>query len=124
MNSKIEDGYIKIPIDLPKEKVYEIIDFIYGDKESKIQTDVYNIETCMGSITNYWDGKRFKDDLTETQAKEFDNIGYSGKLLNGTKISRLEYLNSLNIGQFTINQTKHDNGDFTEKYTITRSYVR
>lgn len=124
MNYKIEDGYIKIPSDLPKEKVYEIIVFIYGGRKTNIQTDVYNIETSMGSITNYWDGKRFKDDLTENQAKEFDNIGYSGKLLDGTKITRLEYLNSLNIGQFTINQTKHDNGDFTEKFTITRSYVK
>lgn len=80
----------------------------------KIET--HNITTCMGKVHSYFD----LPFLNEKEFDEFNNIGYSGKNLNGDKISRSEYLNSLNKGTFKVQQTKSDNGDFTEKFTIIR----
>lgn len=56
--------------------------------------------------------------LTEEELEEFDSIGYSGKTTNGVKMSWHEYLDSLGKGQFSIAQTKFDNGDCIEKYVI------
>lgn len=59
--------------------------------------------------------------LTETQQKEFDSIGYSGKTLNGTKMGRVEYLNSIEKNvEYSLHQIKHDNGDFNEEFILVR----
>ena len=58
--------------------------------------------------------------LTSDEHKVFNNIGYSNKDLDGNKTTRTEYLNSLNKGRFNVDQTKCDNGDFEEIFTITR----
>ena len=57
--------------------------------------------------------------LTDKQQGTLNLIGYSGKL-GEVKTSREQYLNSLNIGTFKVEQTKFDNGDFKEKFDITR----
>lgn len=51
---------------------------------------------------------------------EFNNIGYSGKKLDGTPMRRAEYLNSLGKGEFECTLSKRDTGDFREEFTITR----
>lgn len=58
--------------------------------------------------------------LSENEKDEMDTIGYTGKNHAGKKISFENYLNSLNKGDFTVRQTKFDNGDFSEEYTIAR----
>lgn len=75
----------------------------------------YNISTCMGKVNG-------ENPLTFLSKEEQDNlneIGYSGKL-NGERISRTTYLNSLGKGEFSIEQTKYDNGDFSERFIIIR----
>ena len=56
--------------------------------------------------------------LTESELEEFNSIGYSGK----TTISRENYLNSLNKGEFQVTQTKFDDGSFEERFTIVWVY--
>ena len=77
--------------------------------------NTYNITTAMGQLN--WCKLPF---LTEQETIEFDSIGYSGKKTNGEKMSRTEYLNSLNKGEFEIEQLKFDKGDFIEKFLIIR----
>jgi len=79
--------------------------------------ETYNIKTALGKVTLGGDQLNF---LTEKEKEEFDSIGYSGCKLNGERISRLNYLNSLNKGEFEFEQTKLDNGNFIEKFLIVR----
>lgn len=81
------------------------------EKETSIGT--FNITTGMGKMM----GEKLPF-LTISQQNDFDSIGYSGKLLNGTVMSRQEFLNSLNIGTFKVEQTKFDDGSFEEKFLI------
>lgn len=79
----------------------------------------YDIRTSLGKIDNELE----LDFLNENQINELNSIGYSGKNTKGEKISRIEYLNSLNKGEFTIKQLEFDNGTFRERYLITR-YIK
>jgi len=81
-----------------------------------MEIETYHIETVMGSVTKNGRSLPF---LTKKELKNLNQIGYSGKLMN-KKISKSEYLNSLNKGQFQVTQTKWDNGSFTEEFTIVR----
>lgn len=56
--------------------------------------------------------------LSEKELEEFNSIGYSGEDTKGIKITREDYLNSLNKGEFQVIQTKFDDGSFEEKFTI------
>jgi len=56
--------------------------------------------------------------LNNQEMNEFNNINYSGKMLNGKKTSIIDFLNNLDKGEFLIEQLKFDNGDFTEKLLI------
>lgn len=78
----------------------------------KAMINTFHIQTGMG---HYYGNLPF---LNDDQLKEFNSIGYSGKLTNGTPINREAYLNSLNKGEFQVTQTEFDNGDFTEAFTI------
>lgn len=80
---------------------------------------VKTIETCMGKITSFGDQL---DYLTEEEKKEFNLIGYTGKNSQGVKTTRENYLNSLDKGQFEVEQTKFDNGDFCEKFIVVRVF--
>lgn len=80
---------------------------------------VKTIQTCMGKVTSF--GQQL-DYLTEEEKKELDVIGYTGKNSQGVKTTREHYLNSLDKGQFKVEQTKFDNGDFTEKFIIVRVF--
>lgn len=86
---------------------------------SKIETDTRTIKTCMGIMRNNSDKLTY---LTKEQQEEFDNIGYTGKNNKGKRVSREDYLNSLKIGKFTVQQTVFDNGSFSEEFIITRGY--
>lgn len=79
-------------------------------------TNTYSITTGMGrsSATDL-------PFLSKNEKANFDNIGYSGKLLNGERMEREQYLNSLGKGYFEIKQTKFDDGSFEEMFTITRT---
>jgi len=80
--------------------------------------ETYTFETSMGSVrANFGHPLHF---LSEQEKKDFDEIGYRRKL-NGVEISRTEYLNSLGKGEFSLSQTKWDNGDFTEKFVLSRA---
>lgn len=80
--------------------------------------ETYTFETSMGNVrTNFGHPLHF---LSDQEKKDFDEIGYTGKL-NGKQISRTEYLNSLGKGEFSILQTKWDNGDFSEKFVLSRA---
>ena len=73
----------------------------------------YTIDTSMGTT---------RDDLpflNEKQMNEFNNIGYTGKGYDGIKTNRATYLNKLGLGEFEVDQTKCDNGDFSEQFIIT-----
>jgi hypothetical protein len=74
----------------------------------------------MGKLTNFF-GEQLPY-LTKEQKEELDTIGYTGKNSKGKKVSRSEYLNSLKIGKFEVQQSKFDNGDFCEEFIITRAY--
>jgi hypothetical protein len=80
-----------------------------------IQT--FKIETSMGKVRGIFGNPL--GFLTEKEKSSLDEIGYSGKL-NGERISRVDYLNSLEKGEFEVDQTKFDNGDFTEEFLIVR----
>lgn len=85
-----------------------------------IQT--FKIETSMGKLRHtYSKGNFFHplDFLTEEEKTNLDEIGYTGKL-KGEKTSRGEYLNSLGKGEFSVEKTKFDHGDFTEEFLIVR----
>jgi hypothetical protein len=78
----------------------------------------YDIRTSSGELTSFGDQLSF---LTQEETSEFNNIGYSGKNLAGQKITREEFLNSIRPHEkFKVKQTKFDNGDFNEAFTITR----
>lgn len=79
-----------------------------------IMISTYNITTGMGECFGTLSF------LNNEEMIVFNTIGYSGKDLDGKKISREEYLNKLNKGQFKMDQTKWDNGNFEEKFTIIR----
>ena len=81
----------------------------------KIET--YRIKTSSGFVKPWGDQLNF---LTENEKNEFDLIGYAGCNVNGEHISRTDYLNSLNKGEFQVEQTKCDNGDFSEEFDIVR----
>lgn len=53
--------------------------------------------------------------LSPNELTKFNDIGYSGG-------NRSEYLNSLGKGQFQVTQTKFDNGNFEEAFTIVWVY--
>jgi hypothetical protein len=57
--------------------------------------------------------------LSEKEKEDFDEIGYTGRL-NGVKTTWVQYLDSLGIGSFDIEQLKFDNGDFSEEYMLVR----
>jgi hypothetical protein len=86
---------------------------LFESKYDDIQISTYQIETGMGK---YFGTLPF---LTKDELKEFNNIGYTGKDLNGNKTSRVDFLNSLNKGKFKIDQTKFDDGEFIEQFIIT-----
>lgn len=80
----------------------------------KVKIQNIPIQTCMGQMR---DKLSF---LTQKQQDEFNTIGYTGKDSKGNKISRENYLNSLNKGTFSLTLTKGDNGDFSEEFMLTR----
>lgn len=76
--------------------------------------NTFRISTAMGSLTM---GSELPF-LSEEETVEFDSIGYSGKKTNGEKMSRTEYLNSLNKGEFEVELLKRDNGNLIERFLI------
>jgi len=58
--------------------------------------------------------------LNVNELKEFNSIGYSGRLLNGNKANWSDFLNTLGRGMFSVKQTKFDNGNMEEEYIITQ----
>jgi len=80
----------------------------------------YTIETGMSEIIGHSNELNF---LTSDEILEFNVIGYTGKNSKGISCSYSEYLNSLGKGEFSVKQTKFDNGDFHEKYLISRYIV-
>jgi len=82
------------------------------NKEETIEK--YNINTGMGKVFDH-SSLPF---LTDSEFEEFNNIGYTGKNNSGEKMNYGEFLNTLNKGEFTVIQTKFDNGDFSGRYSI------
>ena len=78
----------------------------------------YNIETSCGVISECFGHPL--GFLSKEERTALNLIGFTGKNKNGEETSRVKYLNSLNYGTFTINQTLFDNGDFSERFIITR----
>ena len=76
----------------------------------------YRIETGMGKVSR----PNPLDFLSKTEKEEFDNIGYAGKTFSGKRISRVDYLNSLNKGEFKVIKTKWDDGTYIEEFLIIR----
>lgn len=62
--------------------------------------------------------------LSHHQADAFNTVGYTGKNKVGKNTTRQQFLNGLNNGKFIVEQTKLDNGDFFEKFTIIRAYIK
>jgi len=79
------------------------------------QIEVYHIETCQGQL--YFSKLPFLD---SREIEEFNKIGYTGKNSNGESDTYTHYLNSLNKGEFVVECTLFDSGDFCEKFTIVR----
>ena len=80
----------------------------------------YRVDTAMGTVSTFFGHPL--DFLTKEQKDEFDNIGYTGKTFRGDKVSRIDYLNSLELGMFSIEYIKRGNGDFKESFVISRSF--
>ncbi len=82
----------------------------------KIET--YRIKTVMGKISSSGDQLDFLD---REELKEFDSIGYSGKLTDGTEMTRSIYLSKVRPSEsFKIDLIYPDTGDFCEEFLITR----
>lgn len=79
---------------------------------------VYNINTCKGKYID--DDLKF---LTYDEFKEFNKIGSTGMDSKGHKSSYVRFLNELNKGDFTVEQTKFDTGDSCESFIITRTFT-
>lgn len=83
-----------------------------------MKTNIFHIETGCGQ-TQQWK----EAGLNEQQSKDLNDIGYSGKL-NGVRMTRQTYFDQqVNNDKlnYTIQQTKWDNGDFSEAFTLTRT---
>jgi len=79
---------------------------------AKEKIETYTVSAAMGI---------FREKLTflsTEENNELDSIGYSGKTTKGRRISREDYLNSLDKGDFKVIRTSPDNGDFTEEFLI------
>jgi len=74
----------------------------------------YNINTGMGKVFDH-SSLPF---LTDSELEEFNKVGFTGKNNSGEKMNYGEFLNTLNKGEFTVIQTKYDNGDFSESFSI------
>jgi hypothetical protein len=79
--------------------------------------ETFTIKTSMGKVSTLFGHPLHF--LSDQEKENLDEIGYSGKL-NEVKTSRSEYLNSLGKGEFLINRTKADNGDFREVFIVSR----
>jgi hypothetical protein len=91
-------------------------------KEPEIIVKQAHVTTCMGQI-NHLFGVAL-DCLSAEERAELDKIGYTGKNSAGEKMHWSAYLNSLGKGHFSVEQTKFDNGDFTEKFTVTHTITK
>ncbi len=62
--------------------------------------------------------------FTEQEAKELNEIGYTGKL-NGQKTNLHEYLASKSTDScsYELNLLKMNSMEFTEKYILTKAYT-
>lgn len=83
-----------------------------------LKIETYKITTNSGKVSTYF-GHPLAF-LTDEEKKELDSIGYTGKTTDGIKVSRVDYLNSLGKGTFTITCVRIDNGDFSEDFIISR----
>jgi len=83
-----------------------------------MKIEEYEITTGMGII---YHGISILTFLNVDELAELNNIGYTGKKIDGIKCTRTEYLNSLGKGKFSVQQTKYDNGDYSEAFTIVRT---
>lgn len=120
-DEEIADVFIKV---LQSHIFYEVdqAEFEYHPikkkkKKPEVNVDSYIIHTGMGMVHDSFD----LPFLGIEQFKEFNVIGYTGRSSDGKPTSRVEYLNSLGIGTFSIQQTKSDSGDFSETFVISRS---
>jgi len=77
----------------------------------------YQVSTCMGKVNTYF-GHPLPF-LSPSEKEELDLIGYTGKNSEGVKTNRCDYLNTLDKGQFQVEQIKFDNGDFSERLIVT-----
>lgn len=77
--------------------------------------EVYHIETCQGQLC-----LSELPFLNSDEIDEFNKIGYTGKNSKGEKETYEHYLNSIEKGEFVVDQTMFDSGDFREKFTIAR----
>lgn len=66
------------------------------------------------------EGKKKLPFLTAKEMGELNLIGYSGKNAKKEKMTRTEFLNSLNKGTFSIVQVGFDSGDLCETFNIVR----
>lgn len=81
-----------------------------------MEINKYRITTCMGKVSAHF-GHPLTF-LSGEEKKEFDLIGYTGKNSKGERTNYLDYLNSLNKGQFEIERIKYGNGEFSAEYII------
>lgn len=86
---------------------------------AKIKIENYSIKTGMGTLI----GSTLPF-LSKEELKEFDKIGYTGKNNAGKHVTYSEFLNSLDKGEFQVNQTRFGSDDYIEKYIITRAYLK
>ena len=77
--------------------------------------EIYHITTSQGRL--YFSELPF---LSPDEVDEFNKIGHTGKNSKGEKDYFDNFLNGLGKGEFRIDQTKFDHGDFSEKFTIVR----
>lgn len=79
--------------------------------------DTFEIETNMGHC--FAPALPF---LSDSERFEFNKIGYTGENVAGEKEDFATFLNRLGKGEFVVDQTKFDSGDFNERYNIVRVY--
>jgi hypothetical protein len=84
-----------------------------------MKQQVYHITTTMGEVNSSLVELDF---LSAEELEELNIVGHSGRNIQGDETSRTKFLNSLGKGQFIITQTKFDNGEFVEKFLVSRTW--
>lgn len=79
------------------------------------------VKMSMGRVT----GARpsIFDKLSDKEFENLQSIGYSGKTLDGIRVTREDFLNSLGNGSWNLCLIRTDSGAYSDEYVVVYSEV-